>query len=193
MHPLTHMHRHTCTFVHTPQTHATRVHAHTHTQSHTHTLSLSLSLSHTHIQACTPTHINTHVCLHRCMQLFPVQVEYFAKAFTFLVTFLLIYCSLPVDVSVSLLQCAHAAVGAAERSLHQQPEGLKHWRLHGQPKVVVKADSAAILWVLFWSMLVTYRGFPTRMEACDIVEKYHSGLEPMIWIYEISCLLLAGW
>ncbi|KAK7087957.1 peptidyl-tRNA hydrolase 2, mitochondrial-like [Littorina saxatilis] len=42
-------------------------------------------------------------------------------------------------------QCAHAAVGAAERAYRQDPDNFKQWRLHGQAKVVVRADSTAML------------------------------------------------
>ncbi|KAL8559884.1 hypothetical protein ACOMHN_016930 [Nucella lapillus] len=42
-------------------------------------------------------------------------------------------------------QCAHAAVGVAERAFQHDPKTLRQWRLHGQPKVVVKADTTAML------------------------------------------------
>ncbi|XP_076452510.1 peptidyl-tRNA hydrolase 2, mitochondrial-like [Babylonia areolata] len=42
-------------------------------------------------------------------------------------------------------QCAHAAVGVVERAFHQDPDTFRQWRLHGQPKVVVRADSTAML------------------------------------------------
>lgn len=44
-------------------------------------------------------------------------------------------------------QCAHAAVGAVECVSRQDPNTFKQWRLHGQPKVVVKADDTAMLYV----------------------------------------------
>ncbi|CAF4885725.1 unnamed protein product [Pieris macdunnoughi] len=38
-------------------------------------------------------------------------------------------------------QCGHAAVGAYEKALKRDPEGLKSWQMTGQAKVAVKTDS----------------------------------------------------
>ncbi|CAH0714006.1 unnamed protein product, partial [Brenthis ino] len=38
-------------------------------------------------------------------------------------------------------QCSHAAVGAYDKALKRDPEGLKIWQLTGQAKVAVKTDS----------------------------------------------------
>ncbi|XP_038217549.1 peptidyl-tRNA hydrolase 2, mitochondrial-like [Zerene cesonia] len=38
-------------------------------------------------------------------------------------------------------QCGHAAVGAFEKALKADPEGLKCWQMTGQAKVAVKTDS----------------------------------------------------
>ncbi|CAK1541459.1 unnamed protein product [Leptosia nina] len=38
-------------------------------------------------------------------------------------------------------QCGHAAVGAYEKALKKDPEGLKTWQLTGQAKVALKTDS----------------------------------------------------
>ncbi|XP_022126548.2 peptidyl-tRNA hydrolase 2, mitochondrial [Pieris rapae] len=38
-------------------------------------------------------------------------------------------------------QCGHAAVGAYEKALKRDPEGLKYWQMTGQAKVAVKTDS----------------------------------------------------
>ncbi|OWR53720.1 peptidyl-tRNA hydrolase 2 [Danaus plexippus plexippus] len=38
-------------------------------------------------------------------------------------------------------QCCHAAVGAFEKAIKKDPEGLKHWQKTGQAKVAVKTDS----------------------------------------------------
>ncbi|KAK2168616.1 hypothetical protein LSH36_15g02113 [Paralvinella palmiformis] len=42
-------------------------------------------------------------------------------------------------------QCAHAAVIAHETLSRRNPELLKEWKYHGQPKVVVKIDSEEAL------------------------------------------------
>ena len=49
---------------------------------------------------------------------------------------------------IVFVQCAHAAVGVVEHASRQDPDTLKQWRLHGQPKVVVKADNTAMLYVV---------------------------------------------
>ncbi|XP_045503250.1 peptidyl-tRNA hydrolase 2, mitochondrial [Colias croceus] len=38
-------------------------------------------------------------------------------------------------------QCGHAAVGAFEKALQRDPEGLRCWQATGQAKVAVKTDS----------------------------------------------------
>ncbi|XP_004922730.1 peptidyl-tRNA hydrolase 2, mitochondrial-like [Bombyx mandarina] len=38
-------------------------------------------------------------------------------------------------------QCCHAAVGAFEKALKKDPEGLKAWQMTGQAKVALKIDS----------------------------------------------------
>ncbi|KAJ0172907.1 hypothetical protein K1T71_011083 [Dendrolimus kikuchii] len=38
-------------------------------------------------------------------------------------------------------QCSHAAVGAFEKALKKDPEGLKTWQMTGQAKVALKTDS----------------------------------------------------
>nr|XP_026488846.1 peptidyl-tRNA hydrolase 2, mitochondrial-like isoform X2 [Vanessa tameamea] len=38
-------------------------------------------------------------------------------------------------------QCGHAAVGAYEKALKRDPDGLKLWRLTGQAKIALKTDS----------------------------------------------------
>ncbi|XP_023933728.2 peptidyl-tRNA hydrolase 2, mitochondrial [Bicyclus anynana] len=38
-------------------------------------------------------------------------------------------------------QCGHAAVGAYEKALKRDPEGLKSWQATGQAKIALKTDS----------------------------------------------------
>ncbi|XP_046964285.1 peptidyl-tRNA hydrolase 2, mitochondrial-like isoform X2 [Vanessa cardui] len=38
-------------------------------------------------------------------------------------------------------QCGHAAVGAYEKALKKDPDGLKLWKLTGQAKIALKTDS----------------------------------------------------
>lgn len=38
-------------------------------------------------------------------------------------------------------QCGHAAVGAYEKALKLDPEGLKVWKMTGQAKIALKTDS----------------------------------------------------
>ncbi|CAH2266310.1 peptidyl-tRNA hydrolase 2, mitochondrial-like [Pararge aegeria] len=38
-------------------------------------------------------------------------------------------------------QCCHAAVGAYEKALKRDPEGLKSWQMTGQAKIALKTDS----------------------------------------------------
>ncbi|VVC98082.1 peptidyl-tRNA hydrolase 2, mitochondrial-like [Leptidea sinapis] len=38
-------------------------------------------------------------------------------------------------------QCGHAAVGAYEKALKKDPEGLKSWQMTGQAKIALKTDS----------------------------------------------------
>jgi hypothetical protein len=40
-----------------------------------------------------------------------------------------------------ILQCAHGALGAAEKAMMKDSETLYAWKACGQPKVVVKTDS----------------------------------------------------
>ncbi|XP_045771006.1 peptidyl-tRNA hydrolase 2, mitochondrial-like [Maniola jurtina] len=38
-------------------------------------------------------------------------------------------------------QCSHAAVGAYEKALKRDPEGLRSWQMTGQAKIALKTDS----------------------------------------------------
>lgn len=50
-----------------------------------------------------------------------------------------------------LAQCAHAALGAYKAGVRDQPDLVRRWRLSGETKIAVKANTLSDLYVVTWT------------------------------------------